>query len=174
MKLWKCLNLGPRVPYLGIFLTKNVLFMYFQTGIWKKYCHIWYQRPWICLVAKFGANIKILKFETKNAWFGYFWAGIWKQYCFKSAFLNQHASSAWPKMLHVSIFGLEFKKNYCHIWNQHPRICLIAKCRKKAKIPEFGAKFCLNVGPKMPSLGIFGLNFVNYIVMFEISAPGFA
>ena len=30
-------------------------------------------------------------------------------------------------------------KNYCHIWNQHPQICLTAKfCEKK----------CLNLGQK--------------------------
>ena len=33
-------------------------------------------RPRICLVGKFGAKIKIVKFGTKNAWFGYFCAGI--------------------------------------------------------------------------------------------------
>ena len=41
------------------------------------------------------------KFGTKNALFGYFW----------------------PKMLYLGNFGQEFKKKYCHIWNQHPQIC---------------------------------------------------
>ena len=67
---------------------KNALFGYFWAGIWKrKYCDIWNQRPWICLVARFSAKIKILKFGTKNAWFGYFWTGIWKQHCH---IWNQH------------------------------------------------------------------------------------
>ena len=35
-------------------------------------------------------------------------------------------------------------KEYCHIWNQHPRICLIAKFCQKAKMPKFGIKNCLN------------------------------
>ena len=67
---------------------KNALFGYFWAGIWKrKYCDIWKQRPWICLVARFSAKIKILKFGTKNTWFGYFWTGIWKQHCH---IWNQH------------------------------------------------------------------------------------
>ena len=40
-------------------------------------------------------------------------------------------------------------KNYCHILNQHPRICLTAKFRKKKK------KW-LNLGQKMPYFGILG------------------
>ena len=31
-------------------------------------------------------------------------------------------------------------KQYCHIWNQHPGICLIAKSRGKTKMPKFGTK----------------------------------
>ena len=34
-------------------------------------------------------------------------------------------------------------KKYCHIWNQHPRICLIAKYHKIMKMPEFGIKNAL-------------------------------
>ena len=34
-------------------------------------------------------------------------------------------------------------KKYCHIWNQHPRLCLIAKFYKKTKIPKFGTKNAL-------------------------------
>ena len=56
-----------------------------------------------------------------------------------------------PKMPYLGNFGLEFKKCDCHIWNQHPQICLIAKFCGKTK--------CLNLGPKMPYLGILGLEF---------------
>ena len=38
--------------------------------------------------------------------------------------------------------------NYRHILNQHPQICLFAKFREKK---------CINLEPKMPYLGIFGL-----------------
>ena len=50
-------------------------------------------------------------------------------------------------MPYLGTFGLEFEKNYCHIWNQHPWIWLIAKFRKK--------KQRLNLGRKMPYLDIF-------------------
>ena len=76
-----------------------------------------------------------------------------------------------PKMPCLGIFdqecliclflGKNFLKNYCRIWNQHPQICLIAKFLKKQK--------CLNLGPKISFLGIFGLGFENNIVIFEIS-----
>ena len=31
-------------------------------------------------------------------------------------------------------------KQCCHIWNQHPRICLTAKFGRKTKIPKFGIR----------------------------------
>ena len=54
-------------------------------------------------------------------------------------------------MPYFGIFGLEFEKNYCHIWNQHPQNCLIANFAKKQK--------CLNLGRKMWDSGIFVLEF---------------
>ena len=42
---------------------------------------IWNPRLQICLIAKFGTKIKIIKFGIKNALFGFILAGIWKQYC---------------------------------------------------------------------------------------------
>ena len=45
------LNLGPKLLYFGVF-----------------YCHISNQHPQICLISKFRAKIKILKFGIKNAW----------------------------------------------------------------------------------------------------------
>ena len=61
----------------------------------------------------------------------------------------------------LDIFGLEFKKNYCRIWNQHPRIFLIAKFLEKMKMFKFGTKnalFCY-----------FSAGTWNNIVIFEIS-----
>ena len=79
------------------FRTKNILLGYswpkmsymciFRLEFEKNHCHIWNEHLWISLVAKFGAWIKILKFETINVWFGYFWAGIRKCYCY---IWNQH------------------------------------------------------------------------------------
>ena len=101
-----------------------------------------------------------------------------------------------PKKLYLGTFGLQFKKNYYQIFGQHPRICetikfhpkqkkyilgtknslfgtlgkwahrqmcLIAKLRKKKK------QKWLHLGPKMPYLTIFGLEFRKTIVTFEIS-----
>ena len=68
-----------------------------------------------------------LKFESDiaiNAWFVYFS----------------------PKRPHAGIFVLEFLKNYCQIWNQYPQVNLIKNLGKKQR--------CLNLGPKMPDLGI--------------------
>ena len=48
-------------------------------------------------------------------------------------------------------FWARILKNFCHILNQHAQICLIANFLKKQK--------CLNLGPKMPYFGIFGLEF---------------
>ena len=35
-------------------------------------------------------------------------------------------------------FGVGIWKQYCHIWNQHPPICFIAKFHEKTKMPKFG------------------------------------
>ena len=45
----------------------------FLAGIWKYYYHIWNQRPWVCLVAKFSEKTKVPKF-------GYFGAKILKNF----------------------------------------------------------------------------------------------
>ena len=58
------------------------------------------------------------RFGTKNALFGYFGARILK------------------KILSHLKFGVW--KQYCHIWNQHPRIVLIGKFREIMKMLMFG------------------------------------
>ena len=40
-------------------------------------------------------------------------------------------------------FWARIFKTFCHIWNQHPRICQIAKFRKKMKMSNFGTKNAL-------------------------------
>ena len=47
---------------------------------------------------------------------------------------------------------------YCHILNQHPKICLFAKFHEKTKMPKLNALFRY-FRPKMSYLGIFGLEF---------------
>ena len=150
--------------------TKHVICPYFVAGIWKYYCHIWHQCPWICLLAMFSAKIKILKFWTKNAWFEYFSTGTWKLFCH---IWNQDPRifliAKFREKMKMSKFGTNnalFKyfwariwKWYCHIWNQNPRIYLIAKFLGKTKTPS-----------KMRYLGIFGLGFYKNTVIFEIGS----
>ena len=80
---------------------------------------MWNQRPRICLVAKFGAKIKIFKFETKNFWFAYFLTDIWKQYshiwnqrpriCLFVKFREKMKITKFePKLPNLRIFGLKF------------------------------------------------------------------
>ena len=51
------------------FRTKNALFGSLA-GMLKNYCHISNKRPPNYLIAKFRANIRILKLRSKNALFG--------------------------------------------------------------------------------------------------------
>ena len=46
----------------------------FGARILKYYCHIWNQRPRICLLTNLEANTKIFKFGTKTALFEYFFS----------------------------------------------------------------------------------------------------
>ena len=54
-------------------------------------------------------------------------------------------------MAYLGIFGIEFEKNYFHIWNQHLRIGLITKFREIMKMAKFGTKNAL--------FGMFALEF---------------
>ena len=76
-----CLNLGPKMPYLGIF----------ELELEKT---IWNQHSRICLIAKFGKKKKMFKFETKNTLFGYFWDRTWK----KTLSYLKSAISNFPKL----------------------------------------------------------------------------
>ena len=92
----KNLNLGPKIPYLGIFwlqVSKNNYQIFNQhtlpceiikfhakrkkkgnkntllgslAGMLKNYSHISNKRPPNCLIAKFSAKIRLLKFRTKR------------------------------------------------------------------------------------------------------------
>ena len=73
----KCLNLGPKMPYLGVF----------RLEFKKYYCYIWNQHPWICLISKYREIMEMPKFGTKSVLLGCFWAGILKNY---SNIWNQH------------------------------------------------------------------------------------
>ena len=158
------------------FGTKIVLFGYFWVKTLKNYCHIWNEELQISLIPKSCEKTKMPKFGRKSAFFGYFSAGILKNYCH---IWNQHLwiwltenyvnkQKCWnlgPKMPYLGIVHQECliwvflgknKKNYCHIWNQHTWICLIAKYR-------------INLAQKVPYFDIFWRKFENDIVIFEIS-----
>ena len=117
-------------------------------------------------MAKFRGKIKMPKSGTKIVLFGNFWAGIWKQYCHNwnhypricqiaKSLLKMKISKFGNKRALFFYFGARILKNYCHIWNQPPRICEIAKfCEKE---------ICLNLGPKMPYLSIFMLEFYQHL-----------
>ena len=69
-------------------------------------------------------------------------------------------------MSDLGIFGQVFrKKNYCQIWKQHPKICLLVKFNEKQK--------CLNLEPKMPDFGLSGMEFEKDFIIFEISTLKF-
>ena len=54
------------------FGAKNAKCPDFRAGIWIYYCHIWNQRPRICLAAKIGAKIKPLNSGPKMPHLGIF------------------------------------------------------------------------------------------------------
>ena len=69
-------------------------------------------------------------------------------------------------------FWARIWKQYCHIWNQHLRVCQTAKFREKMKIPRFVTKnvlfgyFWVRILKKY--CHIWNLEFENNIVIFEI------
>ena len=54
------------------FGSKNALFGYFWTRIWKHYCDIWNVHTRICLGEKFRKKTKMPKFGTKMPYLGTF------------------------------------------------------------------------------------------------------
>ena len=172
----KTLNLGPKIPYLGIFVLQfnksyyevfnqnlwnyrvsskakrkknlhlKILYLGLWAGLLKKYVHIWNQCPPICLISNFLVKMTMLKLGTKNALFGYFCAAFWNQYC------------------HIWNLPKICQKN-CHIWYQRTPICLAAKLAANIK--------SLNLRPKVPDLGILGLEVDNNTAIFEISTLEF-
>ena len=48
----------------------------------------------------------------------------------------------WQKTRYLGISVQDFLKNYSHVWNHHPPVCLIAKFWEK-EMPNFGTKNAL-------------------------------
>ena len=158
--------------------TKSALIGNYSARIWKQDCRIWYQHPRICLVAKFWEK-KCLSLGPKMLYFGIFGLEFKKTLLyFKSPPSNSYnckilVKNKMPKFGTKTALFLEFlswiHKQYCHIWNQHPLICLAAKFREKTKMPKFKTKSALF----WYYFGIFGLKFEKIIVIFGISTLEF-
>ena len=86
-KKQKCLNLGPKMPYLGIFYQKCLVWVFLGYNFKRTIAIFEISNPSICLIAKCHELIKMPKFGTKTALFVYFWTRIFKNY---SHFWNQH------------------------------------------------------------------------------------
>ena len=110
----KTLNLGLKIPYLGI------LGLQFN----KNCSQIFNQHPRVCGTISNLPNCKI-SWKNKNLW--HMWQMPWQM----------------PKFVTNALFGYflaRISKNYCHIWNQHPRICLNANFGAKIKMLKSGTK----------------------------------
>ena len=109
------------------FGTKNALFGYFWTRIWKSYCRVWNQQPRICLIAKFCKKQKLLNLGQKKPYLGTFALEFFKKLLsyLKSAPSNlsnceisqkknekQKCLNLGPKIPYLifRIFGPEFEK----------------------------------------------------------------
>ena len=149
-------------------------------GLWLecwKTSHISNKRPPNCRITKFCTKIRVSKFGTKKFLFKCFVKQLWKAFIIfeintlEFSLLQSFVQKAkilkcGSKNARFWYFGAGISEHYCHIWNQRPRICHLAKlCPKKTH---------LNLGRKMPDLGIVGLEVEKYIVIFEISILEFA
>ena len=157
---------------IWVFLTKNAVFGYFWARMFLKiYCYISNQHLWLCLIAKYCEIMKRPKFETKKSLFRYFWArilkNIWNQHLQISVIVRlcekkkKKMNKFGTKNVWFGYFWAGIWKQYCHIWNQYPRICLIAKFHGKTKAPKFWTKNALFAyfWPRMVYFSIFGLEF---------------
>ena len=143
------------------FGTKNVRFLYFCIGIWKYYCHVSNQRPRICLVAKFCSKIKILKFGTKNDFILVFLG--WNLKKLLSCLISANSNLPDCKFRKTTMSKFETKNVWFeYFWVRILKTIVIFEIStfKLVKLQNFVKKQkCLNLGQKLPYLGIFGLEF---------------
>ena len=86
---------------------------------------------WVFLGKNFKKILSYLKSASSNL-------SYWKILQKKTKMLKFGTTNAlfgclWPNIL----------KNYCHIWNQHPQIAVIAKFLEIMKMAKFGTKNAL-------------------------------
>ena len=86
-----------------------------------------------CLICVFlGWHLKIILSYLKSAPSNFV--------NYKISWKNRNRLNRGPKNALFGYFWTRTFKNYCHIWNQHPRICLVAKFCEKTKLPKSGTK----------------------------------
>ena len=155
------------MPYFGIF----------GLEVGKNYCHIWNQHPQICLVANFAKKKKSLNFGPKMCDSGIFGLEFEKKYC---QIWNQHPRicliAKYLEIMKMPKFGTKsvflgyflarILKKLLSYLKLAPSILSISENSRKNKK-------CLSLGPQMPDLSTFGLEFENNIVIFEISTLEF-
>ena len=145
-----------KIPKFG---NKNTLFRYFWVKILKKYCYILNQYPRISLIPKFREMVKMVKFGTKNALFEYFWAWLLKE-------ILSYLISEPRNALFSYFWARIFKKLLSHLKSAASHL-------SKCKISWKNKGRCLDLGPKMPYLDIFGLKFSKTIVTFKSNSLKF-
>ena len=125
-------------------------------------------------------DVKSFRFWTKNVAFGYFKHILMLRFA-KVVFIY-HINT-------VEFIKVQMLKSYCHIWNQHPRICLNANFHFKfgTKVAVFGyfraILKSLLLKSELPDLSkckvssknwIFRLkSFLKAIIIFEMSTLKF-
>ena len=144
MKKQKCLKLGPKMTYFGIFDQKSIIWVFLRKNFKNAIVIFEISTPKFASFRNFKNKQKCLNFApkmpywvflTKNTVFRYLWIRIKKK-------LLSYLKSA-PSNLSTSKFS-----------------------RKKQKY--------LTLRSKMPDLYIFGLEFEHNIVIFEINTLDFA
>ena len=115
-----------------IFEINALKFVWLQSLVQNKNPKVWDEK---CLILEFlGWNLKKLLPYLKSAPSNFFWLKILR----KKKISKFETKNVW-----FGYFWTGIWKKYYHIWNQHPRICLIAKYCEIMKMPKFRTKNAL-------------------------------
>ena len=155
------------------FVTKNAWFPHFWATVLRNYCRTWNQHPQVCLSVKFPENKNGSMLDKK------FLIRVVLQYnfekllsCFKSSASNLSNCKILPKKQKLSKFGTK-NALFWHFWATVLKKLL--SYLKSAPSNLWNCKIlgknrnCLNLGWKMPYLGVFQLEFKKFFVIFENS-----
>ena len=130
------------------FRVKIAFFGYFWVEFEKSHYHVW-NHPRFFLRESFVRNWKSFNLRIKLPYLS-----IFRLKFEKEAIVTFEATSdfskresfvqIWGQYCFIWVFWAAISKNYSHIWNQSPQICLIAEFSAKIKILEFGIKKVLS------------------------------